>query len=187
MAVVFHSGSNCWATCWNTEEGVCSSIQLMKMDLNLPENWIKNKKKKWDWTILLLFQLQCILTVLLAKMWVTHAVLPVPGLPDMYMLPDVPLSIWFWRNVSITSSSLSLQKILPGVDVWRAWRAFVKLLVTVKSPVKKISLHLFMSLNFGLDFYHWDSVISFLLEYASSLSSMIDLTLQWLKSINIKG
>jgi hypothetical protein len=26
---------------------------------------------------------------------------------------------------------------LPGVDVWRAWRAFVKLLVTVKSPVKK--------------------------------------------------
>lgn len=68
-------------------------------------------------------------------MCVTHAVLPVPGLPEMYMLPAFLLSIRGLIKFSILANSLSLQKILLGVAVWRAWRAFAKL-ETVKRDTK---------------------------------------------------
>lgn len=45
LALSFHLGSNCWAMCWNMADGVWGSIQLIKTDLNLPENC----KKQDDW------------------------------------------------------------------------------------------------------------------------------------------
>ena len=65
-------------------------------------------------------------------MCVTQAVLPVPGLPEMYMLPGCFLSIRGLMKSSIIASSLSLQNILPGVEVCKACRALAKLLTETK-------------------------------------------------------
>lgn len=51
------------------------------------------------------------------RMCVTHAVFPVPGLPDMYMLPGLLFSMRGLMKFSMTANSLSLQKILLGVEV----------------------------------------------------------------------
>lgn len=133
LATALHLGSNCWAICWNIEEGVCSSIQLMKMDLNFPENWMTKKWQKNFSSRLtndILFNDNTLTFLQFDRMCVTHAVFPVPGLPDMYMLPGLLISMRGLMKFSITANSLSLQKILLGVEVWRAWRALAKL-VTV--------------------------------------------------------
>ncbi len=60
LATALHLGSNCWAICWNIEEGVCSSIQLMKMDLNFPENWMTKNYLKilvQDWPMISFFSM----------------------------------------------------------------------------------------------------------------------------------
>ena len=57
----------------------------------------------------------------------------------MYMLPGFLSSMWGWRKFWITASSLSRQQIVLGVEVWRAWRAFVKLLTTVQETVSKVA------------------------------------------------
>lgn len=87
----------------------------MKMDLNFPENY--RTKIQLEIKSLSLILSLTMLTVLCDKMCVTHAVLPVPGLPEMYMLPGFFFSMRGVMKFSMTASSLSLQKIFPGVEV----------------------------------------------------------------------
>ena len=56
-----------------------------------------------------------------------QAVLPVPGRPEMYILPGFLLSTSGWRKSPMAASSFSLQKMVEGADVWRACLALVKL------------------------------------------------------------
>lgn len=62
-----------------------------------------------------------------------QAVFPVPGLPEMYMLPGFLLSMAGCKKLAMEASSLSLQKMVAGVEVCKAWRALVKLLTATQN------------------------------------------------------